>query len=173
MNTDDFSTRISDSIDFCINAHMGNSRSENDRIRFWDQKTPYVIHPIWCAMTLLTETSLPEDLRVNGFQALMWHDVLEDTTLSLPESTTPLVKEWVQDMTFSDLETEMRDIWQRPPVIRLLKLYDKTSNLMDGIWMKPEKQNRYRHFTDRLLNDVSANYGKLNITRIAEAILTA
>ena len=56
--------------------------------------------PIWCGMTLLTETRLPEEIRFTGYQALIWHDVLEDTNLPLPDGTDLEVIRLVQEMTY-------------------------------------------------------------------------
>ena len=64
-----------------------------------------------------------------------------------------------------------KEVLNKSPEIRLLKLYDKTSNLMDGIWMDEEKRERYVEYTSRLCQDVEQNYGELNITRIARAII--
>lgn len=66
---------------------------------------------------------------------------------------------------------EIREIWDRPKIVRLLKLYDKVSNLLDGSWMSDEKwNNQYVPYVKRLANDVENNYGTLNIVRIARAI---
>ena len=53
---------------------------------------------------------------------------------------------------------------------KLLKLYDKVSNLLDGNWMKTEKWNIYVEHTLRLAGDVEHVYGTLNIVKIARAI---
>src|ERR1700737_3082179 len=68
--------------------------------RTWDETTPYAIHPIWCAMTFLSETTLPADLREIGYHVLLWHDLLEDTELkSLPPNTPGEVRELVDELT--------------------------------------------------------------------------
>src|SRR5262245_14892479 len=87
-------------------AHMSFSRTPTKAVRRWDGKTPYAIHPVWCAMTLLTETSLPEELRFSGAQALLLHDILEDTTAGLPENVSEAVRALVQEMTFDSFEQE-------------------------------------------------------------------
>ena len=79
-----FSEELETSINHAILAHSKCPKTPKDATRFWDKTTPYVIHPIWSAMTLLTETSLSEEIRLTGYQALLWHDTLEDTTLPLP-----------------------------------------------------------------------------------------
>jgi len=150
---------------------MGHCRHEKNSVRKWDNMTPYSAHPMWCAMSLLTETSLPEKLRTNGCKALMWHDVLEDTTLTvLPDDTPQLVFQYVTDMTFSNFECELDEVWSKSKEIRLFKLYDKTSNLLDGTWMTDKKWLCYINFTNKLADDVEAEYGLLNIIKIARSI---
>ena len=170
MKTKEFADSILNSIQFAIDAHIHNPKKQSDAVRFWDRNTPYVVHPIWCAMTLLTETTLDESIRFDGFAALLWHDVLEDTQLDLPETTPNNVKKYISDMTFMSFSDEIEGIWKRDKIIRLFKLYDKTSNLLDGTWMKDDKWNRYVDFTNRLNEDVLSNYGELNITKIATSV---
>jgi hypothetical protein len=149
--------------------HEGQTRS-------WDNATPYAIHPIWCAMTFLSETTLPADLREIGYQVLLWHDLLEDTKLkSLPPNTPSEVKELVDEMTFKNFAEEMQKVWERSETTRLLKLYDKVSNLLDGAWMNDKKWNEYVSYTLKLTEQVEAissnqKYGELNIMKIARAI---
>jgi len=46
-------------------------------------------------------------------------------------------------MTFEGgSEQEIVEIWDKPTEIRLYKLYDKVSNLLDGAWMKDEKRKK-------------------------------
>lgn len=54
--------------------------------------------------------------------------------------------------------------------MRLLKLFDKVSNLLDATWMKRDKWKAYVCHTLRLTDDVERAYGDLNIVRIARAI---
>ena len=129
------------------------------------------MHPIWCAMTILHETSLPEELRRDGFQALLYHDVLEDSQLKLPDWLSERIQTLVGDMTFESSQQEMIELWSKPEDVRLLKLYDKTSNFMDGVWMDKEKRKRYAENILKLCDDVEKGYGELNITRIARAIV--
>ena len=165
---------IADEMDFSIHhtidAHMNHPRSEEDTIRFWDKTTPYAVHPIWCAMTLLTETTLPEEIRFRGYQALLWHDTLEDTTSPLPENTDEAVSQLVHEMTFLSFRDEQEKIWSSRDVVKLLKLYDKVSILLDATWMKTEKWNSLVDYTLRLKAFVSETYGELNIVKIAGAV---
>ncbi|MEK7520250.1 MAG: hypothetical protein AAB581_03365 [Patescibacteria group bacterium] len=157
-------------IDASITAHGKHSRTPSKAVRKWDGKTPYSVHPIWCAMMLLHETTLHEHVRITGFQTLLLHDVLEDTTVMLPTLVSEEVRRWVHDMTFASSDEEMETIWDKPPVIQLLKLYDKVSNLMDGAWMSKEKRARYTEYTMKLCAEVEQTYGALNIVKLAHAI---
>jgi hypothetical protein len=170
MNAADFAKELDFSIHHAIEAHSIHVKTPRDAIRFWDQTTPYAIHPIWCAITLLTETRLPDDIRINGYQALLWHDTLEDTNLPLPEASREEVVRLVHEMTFANFADEESKIQDCRDVVKLLKLYDKTSILLDAIWMKAEKWNRLVDYTLGLRQFVLQTYGELNIVRIAGAI---
>lgn len=171
IETSKLAYQILRDIEFATESHIEKPRTPNDMVRFWDKRTPYTIHPIWCAMTLLTETSLDEDIRLNGYQALLWHDVLEDTKVNvLPEGTPDVVRQYVQEMTFDSFSEEQAAIWSKDKEIRLFKLYDKTSNLLDGSWMSDTKWTRYTTFTQALCQDVESQYGTLNIVKISNAI---
>jgi hypothetical protein len=166
----DLAVQMNLSIQHTIDAHMNNPKSPDDSIRFWDKKTPYIVHPIWCGMTLLTETRLPEEIRFTGYQALLWHDVLEDTNLPLPEGTNLEVIRLVQEMTYQSFLEEQDHIWEQRDVVKLLKLYDKVSNLLDAVWMKDEKWNNLVDYNLRLKQFVLETYGDLNIVKIAGAM---
>lgn len=151
-------------------AHSTYGNSPQDAIRFHDRLTPYLVHPLWCAASLLQEATLPLKLRKIGYVALLWHDTLEDTTLKLPEGTLPEIKKFVEDMSFASFDDERIELWSRSPEIKLFKLYDKVSNLLDANWMKVEKLNMYVEHTLRLARDVEQNFGLLNIVKMAKAI---
>jgi hypothetical protein len=170
LTTQRLAEQINFSIQYAIKAHIDNPQTPDDAIRFWDKKTPYVVHPIWCGMTLLTETSLPEEIRFAGYLALIWHDVLEDTNLSLPDDTDDNVIRLVQEMTFKSFREEQEQIWEKRDVVKLLKLYDKVSNLLDAVWMKDDKWNNLVNYTLKLRQFVLETYGDLNIVKIAEAV---
>ena len=167
--------QIERSLRFATEAHTEHPLRDKNAVRLWDGSTPYIVHPAWCAMTILCEPTLDETIRLNGFMALMWHDVLEDTCItSLPKDTSPdiveYIVEYVEQMTFKNFDEELSSVWTRPADIRLLKLYDKTSNLLDGTWMNDEKWNQYTEFTRTLAADVEQNFGLLNIVKIARSI---
>jgi (p)ppGpp synthase/HD superfamily hydrolase len=158
-------------IEYIIEAHEHNAKKPSKAVRKWDGKTPYYIHPLWCATTIASETTIDETTRNEGILALLYHDVLEDTTKGLPEGMDNNIGHLIKEMTFEGgSEQEMREIWNKPRQIRLYKLYDKVSNLLDSCWMDTEKRAKYIAYTKRLCEDVNENYGELNITKIAEAI---
>jgi len=111
-------------INYIINAHTLYPKTARNKSRYWDKKTPYYIHPIWCAMTILTETSLPKNLRENGAIALLYHDVLEDTNAKLPKSLNKKIKSYVEQLTFyKGFEEEKKLLLDKTIEIKLLKLY--------------------------------------------------
>lgn len=157
-------------IEHANTAHSEHGNSPDDAVRFHDRTTPYVVHPLWCAASLLQEPAVPSHFREVGSFALLWHDTLEDTSLPLPSDTTEEVRRLVEGMSFASFDDERTAVWARPKEIRLLKLYDKVSNLLDGTWMKPEKWNVYVEHTLRLAADVGSEFGDLGIVKIARAI---
>ena len=166
MNAEKLSTLIS----YVIHAHEKLSKKKDGHIRRWDGKTPYAIHPIWCAMTILTETSLPEDVRIVGAEALLLHDVTEDTTAPLFECSDE-VKKLVSELTFTTNDVSMELIFERSKLAQLLKLYDKVSNFLDGSWRTVEKRKLNLLHIEKLSEKVVANFGHLNITKMAQGLL--
>lgn len=161
---------LTELIEFVLAVHAKRPILPRKAARKWDGKTPYGIHPVWCAMALLHETKLSEEERYAGAETLLLHDIWEDTTAGLPAGTQNEIHLLVQDMTYGSTEEEMKLVWSRPPFIRLLKLYDKVSNLMDGAWMSDEQRKKYAEYTKKLADDAKENFGDLNIVKIAYAL---
>jgi len=155
---------------FIIDAHTEKTKKGKPQVRKCDNKTPYYIHPLWCATMLLQETSVPEEIKFQGSQALLYHDVLEDTEAGLPEWLSEEVKFLISKMTFSSSEDEWKNLWEKNKEVRLLKLYDKVSNILDGVWMKPYRKEQHLEHLERLCKDVEANYGGLNIVKLAKTL---
>ncbi|MEK7543764.1 MAG: hypothetical protein AAB557_02770 [Patescibacteria group bacterium] len=164
---------LDDHIRYSIRAHKFHSKTIQNSYRLWDKKTPYFIHPLWCAMTILTETTLPPNIRRAGAITLLYHDVLEDTTMKLPPGIPQTIRAYINDMTFyGGIDEEIQMIWNKAPQIRLFKLYDKVSNLLDASWMPSKLRKIYTAYTKKLVLDVKNNFGTLNISAIAQSILT-
>lgn len=158
-------------------AHDEQAKEPKNRVRKWDERTPYAIHPIWCAMTLLHEHTLPEELRVEGALALLWHDVPEDTQATLPSEAPERTLFFVDAMTnhvpFATLEDETAAIFGKPIEVQLLKLYDVVGNLLDGVYPSTdEKRAAKRDRAWRLVHALLPVYGNLNIICIARALLS-
>ena len=163
--------RLASLVDFAFRAHDQFANEPRKRFRKWDGRTPYAIYPVWCAMTTLTETTLPEEIRYHGALALLLHDVLEDTKAPLPSRLPPRVEALVEEKTFASFEEEHELIWGRSELCRLLTTYDKVSNLLDANW-RTNKRDLYVAYTLRLANEAEQRWGTLNIVRMARAIAT-
>ncbi len=171
MSTEQYSD-LGSHIQFVIHAHQYQAKIPDNAVRGWDNETPYSIHPLWCATTILTETSLPKELRLEGAVVLLYHDIIEDTNAMIPNNLLPNIFQGVVDMTFTGgMRQEMIEIWGKEQKIRLYKLYDKVSNLLDAMWMSPEYRQKYTEYTRKLLADVEEHFGSLNIVKIAHPIL--
>lgn len=159
-------------IGFAYEAHNNHPTKPSKAFRKWNGETPYAVHPAWCAMTLLCEETLPKRIRDIGAQALLLHDILEDTTAKLPEGLEPEVVKLVEEMTFlGGSAQEMVEVWGRSDECKLLKLFDKVSNLQDAGWMSEEKRAKYNAYTSKLCDEVEAKFGTLNIVRMARAFV--
>ncbi len=157
----------------CVNfvIELDQHEASRHKTRKFDNITPYAVHPLWCMTTILAEPLLPQHLRYKGAQALLFHDVIEDTNVSLPSELNDYVVSLIQDMTFESSAEEMAKIWEKPRFVQLLKLYDKTSNFMDGTWMSFEKREIYKVYIRLLIDNLSDEYEDLNIFKIARSIL--
>ena len=106
-------------------------------------------------MVLLNDTRIPYEERRIGYQALLLHDVLEDTSLKLPEWVEPEVAKIVQEMTHETWEEEI-DIDKKSSLVQLLKLVDKTATMYDEN-MRPDPQRRrnWRELIEKLLKKLN------------------
>ncbi len=121
-------------------------------------------------MTILAEPLLPEATRRVGSIVLLWHDLLEDTTANVLDNTPEPVRQLVQEMTFDSFDHEMRDLWQRSDLTKLFKLYDKTSQFFDAVWLRDQRYAQLLKHTQQLTTFVQQTYGELNIVKLAQAL---
>lgn len=143
--------------------HEGQTRKANKSL-------PYGVHPLWCALTMLTEP-LQDELKYKYALALIYHDVVEDTKGDL--SCIPIkVRSLVKDLTFDNFDDEKANLFDKSNEILLLKLYDKVHNLLDGHWMSIEKYKDYVEHTRQIYRTVKNNYPNLNIIKLAYSILS-
>lgn len=168
---DRFSAQLLEIVRLAQDAHDHHPSAPDKSTRKWDGRTPYWTHPVWCGLAILHEPGLPEDLRRRGALALSLHDLLEDTTVPLPRALAADVQSLVRQMTFPGGSAQERaEIWSRPPEVRLLKLYDKTCNLLDDRFMKRECRRLSRIYVRRLAKDVEAHYPGTNIVTLARSL---
>jgi hypothetical protein len=73
-------------------------------------------------------------------------------------------------MTFASLDEEFEQVWERSDTTKLLKLYDKVSQLLDSIWLTDMRWNQIVAHTQRLERFVVSTYGELNIGKIAGTV---
>lgn len=158
-------------VDFIYQAHQEHvARPDHDTRQ--DGKVPYITHPLWCAMMLLNDKTISFEERRIGYQALLLHDVLEDTSLLLPDDLDPQVKKLVEDMTYTSWEEEKQGVMQKDVFLKLLKLLDKVSTMYDAETLsRPEKNPDWKAFTKQLLEDVRPKYGNSQVVAVAEAII--
>lgn len=157
-------------LDFVYSAHQEHCTKKDFR---QDGKVPFIVHPIWCAMILLNDTRVPYEERRIGYQALLLHDVLEDTSLKLPDWVEPEVAKLVEEMTYETWEEEKAiDINKKSPLVQLLKLCDKTASMYDeNVRPDPQKRHEWRELTRKLLKNVEQNYKNSRVVSVAKAIL--
>lgn len=135
------------------------------------EKSPYFTHSLWCAMMLWLDSALPESIRYPGAQALLFHDILEDTSEQLPDDVSDEVRYLVQEMTYKGgFNEEKHAVLTKPPIIQLLKLYDKTATLYDGD-LKPGRCQEWTEFMEKLIETVEREYGELNIVLLAKTLI--
>jgi hypothetical protein len=162
-------------IERLIKAHQLTPTKDSKAFRKADPNNMFFIHPLWCALLILFEAKLPEHIKREGYLTLLYHDVLEDTTSTLPDDLSPRVVELISHMTFmGGTKQERLEIWDKEPVVRLYKLYDKISNMMDDRWpADTEKRDWYFSYITELMKDVEKEYGNLRIVQMARMILSS
>jgi len=128
---------------------------EEYMVRRWDKETPAGIHPLWAALLVFFESSLPLDARVVGFWSLIFHEWLEEND---PEHIKVMLAEincgadagiYVQEMSFlkGGFRRECAELFNRRPFTICLKTLDKCSNFLDGKWMDEALEKKERQTT--------------------------
>ena len=134
-------------------------------------KVPFLIHPLWCALTLLHDTRVPWEDRRIGFQALLFHDVLEDTTLPLPDGLEPRAVALIGEMTCDTWEEEIA-IENKEPLFYLVKLIDKLSTTYEeGVRPDPVRRAQWLELNRQLLTRVREYYPNSRTAVMAAAII--
>lgn len=155
-------------LDFIYGAHQEyNSRKDFRQ----DGKVPFIAHPIWCALTLLNDQRIPFEEREIGYQVLLLHDVLEDTSLEIPDFVDAKVLDLVREMTHGTWEEE-QNVEDKSDFIKLLKLCDKIASMYDEtVREDPQRRKEWKALTQSLLADVEKHYGNIRLVTLAKAVL--
>lgn len=118
---------------------------------------------------LLLETQLPERIRDDAAIALLFHDVLEDTSAPLPSSLTPEAVRLITDMTYENFQEEVSGVLAKDSVVHLVKLYDKVATLYDEC-LRSFRYSEWLDFTEQLLELVERAYGQLHIVLLGKTL---
>ncbi len=139
-------------IELAFDAHMNHPRVPENSFRRHDGQTPYPAHLLFASSLVMQEEALALTLRWLLCCGLLLHDMVEDTTLEIPEWVDVLVRDFVGEMSFNGTEHEKVELWVRTPVTILGKGYDKLSNLLDSGWMDSRDANYRRGYEQHCLN---------------------
>jgi hypothetical protein len=165
-------------LDFAYSAYQEHNIS-NQAYR-QNGRVPYMAHPLWAATMLIADTEVPWKEREIGFKALILHDVLEDTSLTLPDWVEPKVKKLVQELTFKGgWEEKKAKAMSKAINIKLLMLYDVLSSMYElHVGEKKhekktgdKKRNDWKNITIKLVMDVEKRYGNIRIVQVGKAII--
>src|SRR5690242_21727000 len=124
-----FAKTLIDLINYSLRSHLERALVPAQALRHSDGRTPYGVHPVWSAITLLQETEVPEDVRYDGAVALLFHDLAEDTDAPYPDELSVRARAWAEDMTYSSTQEENDLIWSKSAPVKLLTLIEKTNTL--------------------------------------------
>gem|GEM_PF-5824182 len=128
-------------------------------VREFDGETPFSVHAIWCAATILHDIVLPRNVRFVGAIVLLQHDLLEDTTSEVYFRCSPGIRHIVREMTFLGGNAEERE--KLPgcrPLVKLLKLYDKVSNYLHRLPSGCDAQAEEQEHISWLAEEVDGVY---------------
>lgn len=118
-----------------------------------------MVHPFWCALMFLNDQRIPYEERYIGYQALLLHDVKEDTDLPIPDWVDKKVVALVDEMTHETWEENLKTEGMSP-FVKLLTLVDKLATLYDeSIRPDPVRRKQWKELVEKLLNDVRKTYG--------------
>lgn len=156
--------------EFAHDAHQNHNIQGQDHI-MRRGIYPYIIHPMWAAGTLIADPKIPKEERILGYQILVLHDVLEDTSEKLPDWVNDEVKSGVESLTHDNWEEEQEAITKYTPFLKLLKLCDKIQTMYELAVEDPKKAHEWKQLIERLVVDVEKHYGKTRVGMIANALL--
>lgn len=155
-------------LDFAYNAYQENN--ETGQAMRHGGKIPYLIHPLWGASLLITDPLIPFEERLLGFEILIVHDVLEDTSLGLPDWVNSKTKGFVDRLSYVEWEDFVKRAKKEIPFMKLLILIDKLESMYE-LGVSDWKRESWKQLCRDLLKDVKAHYGNIRIVQIAKPII--
>ncbi len=159
-------------LDFAYKAYQENNVTDQDYRQ--NGKVPYITHPLGSAMLLIADTKIPYKERELGFKILILHDVLEDTSLELPDWIEKEVKEGINEMTYlkdKNLENKIKWVWNKSSFYKTLILYDAFWSLYEKHVDGPiKRQKMWQKGILILAKEVEKKYGETQIVKISKAI---
>ncbi|MCX6752011.1 MAG: hypothetical protein NTZ87_00705 [Candidatus Nomurabacteria bacterium] len=156
-----------------LRIHSKFARTPKKAFRAFDGVTPSGVHSVLLGMLALNEESLPEELRIRVALTLFGHDILEDTTATLPSWATEdtEVLTLILGMTFDEGQNKYEEMWKHDRKILLPEFFDCTINLSCAKTKKPERTEMCRAAVRMLLAYIEPLYPGLEITKMAKAFL--
>lgn len=156
-------------LDFAYSAYQEHNQSGQELRQHG--KVPFIVHPMWAAMMMLADQRLPFELREIGYQALLLHDVLEDTNAELPDWIDPEVARMVEDMTLpDDFKEVVAAIASKDIFTKLLILYDTLENVYEE-HVTDWKRTMWKQGVEVLIREVEQEYGDLRVVHVGKAVL--
>lgn len=159
-------------LDFAYKAYQEHNITHQEYRQ--SGKVPYMTHPLGSALLLLADTTIPYKERELGFKILVLHDVLEDTSLTLPDWLESKVKRGVEDMTYcgpNSLEDKMQWLNGKNHFTKLLLFYDSFWSLYERhVGGPPFRKSLWKKAVLSLKSDVEKHYGDIRIVQIARAV---
>ena len=156
--------------EFAHDAHQNHNTQGQDHVMRRGMY-PYIIHSMWAACTLIMDPKIPKEERIIGYQILVLHDVLEDTSKKLPDWVSDEVKAGVQSLTHNNWQEEQEAVTHYTPFLKLLKLCDKMQTMYELAINDPIKARQWKTLIKNLVRDVEAHYGKTKVVVTANALL--
>ncbi|MBP9815960.1 hypothetical protein KBD09_01835 [Candidatus Woesebacteria bacterium] len=153
--------------DFAYSAYQENNITDQSMRQ--EGKVPYIFHPLWAAISLMTDTQIPYEEREKGFKILILHDVLEDTSLELPSWVPQDIQQGVEELTFKDWDDAKQAIPSKSTFIKLLLLYDSLSSMYE-LHVSERKKHWWKEKVISLTNEVQAHYGNIRAVQMGKAI---
>lgn len=157
-------------IDFAYDAYQNKSKRDTLRQK---GKTPYITHPLFAASLLLADQRIPWEDRYYGYQILVLHDVIEDTTAEFPDWIDERVAEGVKELTFQDnitIDEKKEIVRNKNSFVKLLILCDTISNVYEE-HVGEIKRHVWKEMDIEILEDVRKVYGDVRVVEISEKIL--